>query len=188
MDRYPLALYRCPANQVVLVSILVLGFTLSASGAAFLKLGDIKGESQTSGHVDEIDVLSWSWGMSRSIDGETGSTRSGTAQFAALEITKVLEKSTPKLLESCATGNILEEATLTLERNVGGAMIKYLVIEMTGVFVSSVAISGTEGEDRPTESVSLNFDKVEVTYTVLNADGSPGDTVMMSWDLSTNTP
>ncbi len=32
----------------------------------FLKIGDVKGESRDDKHKDEIDVLSWSWGMSQS--------------------------------------------------------------------------------------------------------------------------
>ncbi len=29
----------------------------------FIKIGDIKGESADSAHKEEIDVLSWSWGV-----------------------------------------------------------------------------------------------------------------------------
>ena len=32
---------------------------------AFLKLGDLKGESPVDGHEDEIQVLSWNWGMTQ---------------------------------------------------------------------------------------------------------------------------
>jgi type VI secretion system secreted protein Hcp len=32
---------------------------------AFLKLGDLKGESQVEGFEEQIQVLSWSWGMSQ---------------------------------------------------------------------------------------------------------------------------
>ena len=38
----------------------------------FAKLGDIKGESLDAQHKDEIEVLSFSWGVSN-----TGSSRSG---------------------------------------------------------------------------------------------------------------
>ena len=31
----------------------------------FLKIGDIKGESNDAKHKDEIEVLSWSWGVTR---------------------------------------------------------------------------------------------------------------------------
>jgi type VI secretion system secreted protein Hcp len=32
----------------------------------FIKIGSIKGESKDSVHEDEIDILSWDWGMSQS--------------------------------------------------------------------------------------------------------------------------
>jgi len=32
----------------------------------FARIGTIKGESQDAKHKDEIDVLSWSWGVSQS--------------------------------------------------------------------------------------------------------------------------
>ena len=32
----------------------------------FAKIGDIKGESLDSKHKDEVEVLSWSWGVQQS--------------------------------------------------------------------------------------------------------------------------
>ncbi len=43
---------------------------------AFLKM-DVKGESVVDGHEDEIQLLSWSWGMS-----QTGTTHRGTRAAA----------------------------------------------------------------------------------------------------------
>ena len=49
----------------------------------FAKLGDIKGESQDSKHKDEVEVLSWSWGVTQSdarlLDGG-GGVRQGELQ------------------------------------------------------------------------------------------------------------
>ena len=42
----------------------------------FLKLGDIKGESKDSKHAGEIDVLSWSFGVS-----QTGTRRFGITEI-----------------------------------------------------------------------------------------------------------
>ena len=44
----------------------------------FLKLGDLKGESQVKGFEDQIQVLAWSWGMS-----QTGTTHHGRAAAQA---------------------------------------------------------------------------------------------------------
>ena len=38
----------------------------------FLKMDGIKGESVDDKHKDEIDVLSWSWGMSQSGSAHMG--------------------------------------------------------------------------------------------------------------------
>jgi type VI secretion system secreted protein Hcp len=72
----------------------------------FLKLGDIKGESKDAAHKEEIDVLSWSWGMS-----ETGSIGNGggggavKANFNDLSIMHAVDKATPILMAKCATAN-----------------------------------------------------------------------------------
>ena len=60
----------------VIVGSLLLGGTLhdDAFAAAFLKIADIKGESSDKNHEDEIDVLSWSWGMTQSGTTSTGAS------------------------------------------------------------------------------------------------------------------
>ena len=42
---------------------------------SFLKLGDLKGESQVKGFENQIQILAWSWGMSQS-----GTTHHGTME------------------------------------------------------------------------------------------------------------
>ena len=43
------------------------------------------------------------------------------------------------------------------------------------------------GEDRLTESITLNFAKVEVTYTPQKSDGTGGGPVGFKWDIPGNT-
>jgi len=38
----------------------------------FIKIGDIKGESNDDKHKDEIEVMSWSWGMNQQGSMGTG--------------------------------------------------------------------------------------------------------------------
>jgi type VI protein secretion system component Hcp len=80
----------------------------------FLKIDGVKGESKDQAHTQEIDVFSWSWGMSNS-----GSAHRG-------------------------------------------------------------------GEDRLTESVSLNFAKVKVEYLPQEAKGGKGNMIPFSWDIAAN--
>ena len=50
----------------------------------FAKIGDIKGESLDDKHKDEVEVLSWSWGVSQS-----GSTARAAAVARAKRISTI---------------------------------------------------------------------------------------------------
>nr|WP_081281514.1 MULTISPECIES: type VI secretion system tube protein Hcp [Mycolicibacterium] len=65
----------------------------------FAKIGDIKGESTDARHPDEIDVVSFSWGVAHT--GSTGSGAGGGAgkpTFQDLLIVHTIDSATPALL------------------------------------------------------------------------------------------
>ena len=51
----------------------------------FIKIGDLKGEAQDQKHKDEIDVISWSWGISNS-----GSAHIGGVPVQAKRTSRIL--------------------------------------------------------------------------------------------------
>ena len=117
------------STHLVLTLLITLISAVSLNGAVdmFIKIGDIKGESLDQSHRDEIDVLAWSWGMSN--DGTThagGGGGAGKVSMQDLSCTKYLDKSTPKLLEFCATGGHIPEAVLTV-RKAGAGLFSHRV-------------------------------------------------------------
>jgi type VI secretion system secreted protein Hcp len=80
----------------------------------FAKIGDIKGESQDSKHKDEIEVLSYSWGVTNSAKIDSGGA--GKATFSDLSFLHSIDKASPNLLKACATGTHLKEATSRIAR------------------------------------------------------------------------
>src|SRR4051812_38889899 len=62
----------------------------------FLRLSGIDGESIASGHAKEIDILSWSWGMTNKITFVTGGLGSGKAQAGELSFMHWVDRSTPE--------------------------------------------------------------------------------------------
>lgn len=174
----------------LLTILLLIGCFSNLSGAIdmFMKIEGIDGESQDSAHKDEIDVLSWSWGMTNSGTFHTGGGGgAGKANFQDISFTKWVDKSTPKLMEACASGATIPAATLVL-RKAGGEPLEYLIIRMEKVLVTSVSTGGSGGEDRLTENVTLNFAQIMVKYTEQRADGGIGDIVEFGWDIETNAP
>ena len=123
----------------------------------FIKLDGIKGEAQDDKHKGEIDVLAWSWGMSQSGTTHMGSGGGGgKANFQDISVTKWVDKSSPILMQYCATGKHIPKAQLIV-RKAGGKPLEYIVMDLTDIMVTSVSTGGSGGEDRLTENVSLNF-------------------------------
>lgn len=152
----------------------------------FIKIGDAGGESADNKHSGEIDVLSWNWGMSQSGTGHIGGgSGSGKVSVQDVTLTKYVDKSSPNLMLACCNGKHYPEALLTV-RKAGENPLEYLKIKMTDVLISSVSTGGSGGEDRLTENVSLNFVKVEVTYTPQTSKGTAGTAVAMKWDIAKN--
>jgi type VI secretion system secreted protein Hcp len=141
----------------------------------FIKFGtvaELKGESKDKTHKDEIDVLAWSWGMSNSGSSHMGGGQgAGKVNVQDLSLTKYIDKSSAGLQLDCCTGKHIPEATLTV-RKAGDKPLEYLVIKLTNLIVTSVSTGGSGGEDRLTENVTLNFEKVNVVYQAQKPDGT----------------
>ena len=152
----------------------------------FAKLGDIKGESLDDKHKDEIEVLSWSWGISNAVTAAAAGTGGGTgkATFQDLSFTHKIDKASPALMQACATGVHLKDATIT-HRKAGKGQQEFLVIKMNDVIVTGVA-EHDGGGDSLTESVSLAFAKVNVEYKPQKPDGTLDAGVQFAFDLKFN--
>ena len=150
----------------------------------FAKLGDIKGESKDSKHKDEIEVLSYSWGVSHPVSLGSGGAggAAGKATFHDLSFVHKVDKSSPVLMQACATGEHLKDATIT-HRKAGKGQQEYLIIKMQDVFVTSVAIDTTRA-DGGAENVSFTFSKVQVDYKPFKSDGTLGSSVHFKYDIA----
>jgi type VI secretion system secreted protein Hcp len=152
----------------------------------FLKIDAIKGDSVDSKHAAEIEVLSWSWGVT-----QTGTTHSGTGGGAGksnvqdVTITKYLDRSTPILLKHCLSGIHIKEAALTV-RKAGGKPLEYVKIKMKDALVSSLQTGGSGSDERLTETLGLNFAIVEFEYVPQKADGSGDASIPITWNIAKN--
>jgi type VI secretion system secreted protein Hcp len=151
----------------------------------FAKIGDIKGESLDSKHKDEIEVLSFSWGVTNTgSPAAGGGGGAGKATFQDLSIVHHIDKASPLLMKACATGTHLKEATIT-HRKAGRAQQEFLIVKMNDVIITSVVHGGTN--DQPaSESVSLAFAKVDLQYKAQKPDGSLDAGVHFKYDLKAN--
>ena len=152
----------------------------------FAKIGDIKGESIDVKHKDEVEVLSWSWGLQQSGSSTQGSGGgAGKANFNDFNFTHHIDKASPVLLKACATGEHIKEATVTV-RKAGKGQQEFLIIKMNDIIITGVAPSGAGDGAATAEHVALQFAKVDLEYKPQKADGSLDAGLHFKYDIKGN--
>jgi type VI secretion system secreted protein Hcp len=152
---------------------------------AFLKIEGIDGESTDQQHKGEIDVLSWSWGATQAIaSGGSGGGTTGKVSMQDFHFVSRVNKASPLLFESCASGKHIDTATLSV-RKAGDRAYDYIKITLSSVLVSGYLPAGAP-DDAASEEVSLNFAKIEFEYVPQNADGSIASSVKTGYDVQAN--
>ncbi len=153
----------------------------------FLKIDGIPGESVDSKHKGEIQLLSFSWGEQNTGahavggGGGAGKVSMQDFHFAAAE-----SIASPKLFLACASGQHIKTATLVARKAGDRSSLEFLKLELTDVLVSSFQSGGSEGETLPVDQVSLNFGRVQFSYTPQRPDGTGGTPVTAGWDIRAN--
>jgi type VI secretion system secreted protein Hcp len=151
----------------------------------FAKIGDIKGESLDDKHKDEIEVLSFSWGVTNSGTVSHGAGGgAGKATFHDLSIVHNLDKASPLLLKACATGTHIKDATIT-HRKAGKGQHEYLIVKLNDVIITGVTHGGSAGQPI-SENVTLAFAKVDLEYTPQRPDGSLDAGIHFKYDIKSN--
>jgi len=151
----------------------------------FAKLGDIKGESLDDKHKDEIEVLSFSWGVTNTAAMSAGAgAGTGKATFQDLSIVHQVDKASPLLLKACATGMHLKDATLT-HRKAGKGQQEYFVVKLNDVIITGVTHGGAGGQPI-SESITLAFAKIDLEYKPQKADGSLDAGIHFKYDIKGN--
>jgi type VI secretion system secreted protein Hcp len=151
----------------------------------FAKIGDIKGDSTDNKHQDEVEVLSYSWGVTNTGNiGTGGGGGAGRATFQDLSIVHKIDRASPQLLQACATGQHLKEATITF-RKAGKGQRDFLIIKMNDVIISGVVQSAPSSE-AGSETVSLEFAKVDWEFKPQKTDGSLDAGIHFKFDIKAN--
>jgi type VI secretion system secreted protein Hcp len=150
----------------------------------FLKIDGIEGEAPDAAHGKEIDVLSYSFGISQTgTMAYGGGGGAGKANFNDFSFMMRQNKATPKLMSACATGKHIKDATLTC-RKAGDKQVEYMNYKFYDLLISSYQTSASSEE--PTESISFNFAKMEMEYKEQDAKGGLGGSTFFKYDLKGN--
>jgi type VI secretion system secreted protein Hcp len=125
------------------------------------RAGKIKGESNSPGHVDDIMLTGWQWGVEARMAPGTLSTRAGRA-YSALTVHKSVDRATTALMAALATNDEIKEAKLSMRR-AGGEQEDYFTVTLKQARIASVHHQAM-ANGATQEVVSISFTKVEVEY------------------------
>jgi type VI secretion system secreted protein Hcp len=148
-----------------------------------IKFDGVEGESTHKDHKGEVEVLSWTWGLSNtSLASGTGSGK-GKATAGDLHFTHLYDKASPVLAKKCAQGVHFPSVVVT-SRKAGEGQKDFLKITMKEVFITSVQPSGGSGGDIM-ESVSMSYQSIDFAYKPQDEKGGLGGEVKFGWNVKT---
>jgi type VI secretion system secreted protein Hcp len=160
----------------------------AATSGVFLEYPDIKGESVAIGYEGKIGITSIQFGSMRAIS--PGYSLGGTSREASspslseVTITKSSDGTSPLLFSQSLMGEPgLTPATLFFTNSdQNGATKTYMTTKLFNPMISSYSVSSA-GEI-PTESISINYQKIELSWIPMNDDGAEGKPIVVTYDLA----
>jgi type VI secretion system secreted protein Hcp len=148
-----------------------------------LKLAGVTGEATQKDHKDEIELLSWSWGLTNAAYTTGGGSGKGKAQPGDFTIVKRTDKASPIIAKYCASGKHFADAVLSSAKS-GDGQKDFLKVTFKEVFIVSYQVGGSSGADL-TESITMSYADVEIGYKPQDDKGGLGGEVKFGWNVKT---
>lgn len=151
----------------------------------FADIHGMDGESTETNHKGWVDIESFDFYMSQPRSGASGtSRRRSAAVLDDITLTKWVDKTTPKLMEKLARGQIVESVTIEFTRYYGEVPQVFYKYELENVMITSYRSTGVMGS-YPMDTFTMNFETIKVTYTEYDEYGSPQGNVEWEYDVET---
>jgi type VI secretion system secreted protein Hcp len=145
----------------------------------------VKGDATAANWEGWIELKSFQFGVGRGISSPTGGSadrESSAPSVSEITVSKDQDSSTGPLLTAALQG---EGVTVIIDfvKTSSGQLVKYMEYTLTNTMISGWSTSS--GGDRPSESFSLNFTKVQVDPTTIDATGTISNANPVTYDIST---
>lgn len=144
------------------------------------RAGKLKGESKVAGHVDDMQIESWMWGLGSAAAVDSTQARARRS-YTALTVFKRIDLATTALMSALATNDEIKEAKLTMRKG-GGDPLDYFVIKLAGARIEQLAHEvSASGESR--ERLDIVFTKIDVEYKQQDSAGRLANTVSFADEI-----
>jgi type VI secretion system secreted protein Hcp len=154
---------------------------------AYIKIDGIEGESTDSKHSGWIEATDCDMEINQTISetaSSAGGAGAGRADFSDFSFSKLLDRSSPKLAQACAAGTHFNNIVVELCR-AGTEKIKFLEIKLTDSMISRISL--TAGGEFPSETIGINYGKIQWTYLQQKREGGGiAGNIITGWDRRRN--
>jgi type VI secretion system secreted protein Hcp len=151
----------------------------------YMDYPDIKGSSTTDGFKDKILLDSFSLGVTRNIALALRTDKHREASEPSVSectVTKTMDVASPKLFVESVASDLKNDVTITFTTTTAKKVTEFLSYKLANVGLSHYSVSAG-ANDPPTETLVLNFTKLEMKFTNHGPDVS-GSPESVGYDLT----
>lgn len=133
--------------------------------AIYMKYASVNGSATAASHEQWITLQSIQWGGGRGIGTPSGSAKNREASMVSVSevvVTKQQDNASPELATKSFVGTDGEDVTIHLTTTSDQGVNTILELILYDTLISGFSVSS--GGDRPSESISMNFTKIESTF------------------------
>lgn len=153
----------------------------------YLKIDGIDGNVTAEGHEKWIELDSMQFGVGRGITslgsvGRESDREASVASISEITVSKLMDETTPLFfIEACI--GVAKSAQIHLCRT-GDKVQSFMEYKLRNVLISSYSVEAPS-EGHPEESLSFNFDKIEMKYIPADDTEKAGSPIPAGYDLQT---
>ncbi|PNQ99889.1 Hcp1 family type VI secretion system effector (plasmid) [Azospirillum argentinense] len=154
--------------------------------AIYVKIDGIEGDATHESHKKWVDIGSMQFGVGRAIStpsGRAANREASEPSVSEITLTRELDKSSPLFFKEAVVGKQGKKVQIDLVTT-GDPGETYMTYELENTLVSGYSVSAN-GQGRPSETISLNFSKITMSYTAHDAKNAASGAFRSSYDLAT---
>jgi type VI secretion system secreted protein Hcp len=143
----------------------------------------MKGNVSAEGHENWIECSSVQFGVGRAIPmmvGKQTNREASNPSLSEVTLTKTMDDSSPYLFQESLKGKG-ETVTIHVTKTGQEKIEEIVEYKLDQVLLSGYSVSS--GGDRPSESISLSYTKIEMKYIVWGEDHTKTTQIPVSYDL-----
>jgi len=157
-----------------------------------MKMDGAEGNVTAKGYEKWIELSSLNFGVKRSINtkpGKVADRESTRPTVSEVTLTKEMDKSSPALFTEACVGKAKPKVEVHLCQT-GENISPFMQYTLENVLVSNYSVNHSSDDNQrktgyPTETVTLNFDKIEMKYTPYDEQHKAQSPIPAGYDLNT---